>query len=377
MRYQKNFNRFLLSLATLLLFFLAACDEEGSTTSELNFDQGAMLTNIGQKVIFPNYATFNSKAANLQSAVADFTNAPTEEALQNAQEALKEAYLAWQRVNIYNFGPAEEVALRQNVNEFPTQTTKIENTIASGSWDLTSFTSVSQKGLPALDYLLFAGNSPAEILAQYTTAEYAENRRQYLQEVANDLSGLASEVYKGWDPNQGNYLGEFNTTLGNSAGSSLSLLVNNLNEGYEMIKNKKLNIPLGNRSIDGEPIPKAVEAYYSGISLDLIKANLESVENTFRGRANGTEGPGLDDYLDAHYQAGNIQNDLTDQILTQFAKAKQAVDAIPDPLSEAVVSATDKGNAAYTELQNLVVYLKNDLPQALSVLISYVDNDGD
>lgn len=351
-------------------------DEEGTDT-ELVFDQGAMLTHIGQKIIFPHYADFKNKANNLHNAVSLFTESPTEEALGNAREVLKETYLAWQKVNLYEFGPAEELALRQNMNEFPTQYATIENNIASGTWDLASFRNIDQKGLPALDYLLFREGSPSATLPDFTTAENADNRRQYLQEVADEVNELATEVYNGWDPQQSNYLGTFNTTLGNSANSSLSLLVNNLNIGYEIIKNKKLNIPLGNRTIDGQPIPRAVEAYYSGISLELMKANLESVEHTFRGVANGIDGPGLDDYIDAHYKAGNIQNDLTDQILTQLAKAKHAVNALPEPLSEAVTMANEAGNKAYAELQSLVVYLKNDMPQALSVLISYVDNDGD
>lgn len=364
-------------LCSICLLSFTSCNEEGETESELNFDQEEMLTNIGQKVIFPNYAAFNAKATSLQTAVQNFTNTPTEENLLAAQNALKETYRAWQHVYLYEFGPAADLALRQNINEFPTQYTTIEDKIASGSWDLSSFTSVQQKGLPALDYLLFSDDSPSAVLAKFTTAENAESRRNYLKDLAKDVNRLAGEVYTAWEPKEGNYLGTFNTTTGNSANSSLSLLVNNLNSGYEIIKNKKLNIPLGNRSIDEKPIPRAVEAYYSGISLELMKASLQSVENTFKGFANGTDGPGLDDYIDAHYQAGNIQNDLTDQILSQLGKAKEAVNALPEPLSEAVVSANEAGDNAYNELQNLVVYLKNDLPQALSVLISYVDNDGD
>lgn len=380
----KQSNCFLSLFCCLCLLSFASCSEKGDTgtdeegtDTELAFDQGAMLTHIGEKVIFPHYADFKNKATNLHNAVKLFTESPTEEALENARETLKETYLAWQRVNLYEFGPAEDLALRQNMNEFPTQYVTIENNIASGTWDLTSFRNIDQKGLPALDYLLFREGSSSAMLPDFTTAENAAKRRQYLQEVADEVHELATEVYNGWDPQQGNYLGTFNTTLGNSANSSLSLLVNNVNIGYEIIKNKKLNIPLGNRTIDGQPIPRAVEAYYSGISLELMKANLQSVEDTFRGVANGTDGPGLDDYLDAHYKAGNIQNDLTDQILMQLAKAQQAVNALPEPLSEAVTMANEAGNKAYTELQSLVVYLKNDMPQALSVLISYVDNDGD
>lgn len=356
-------------------FVFSGCTEEkpNDKENELDFDQQAMLTNIGQNIIFPHYASFKDKTAALQTAISAFTANPNEAQIEAARTALKDAYFSWQRVTIYEFGPAGDWALRQNVNEFPADFPTIENKIANGSWDLNSFTSIKLKGLPALDYLLFKENA----LSDFTEGENAANRSQYLQDVADQLALLAEDIYQEWDPQQGNYLGEFNTNLGNSAGSSLSLLVNSLNEGFERIKNKKLSFPLGNRSIDEEPSPLWVEAYYSGISLELMKANLESVENTFRGRANGLEGLGLDDNLDTHYQAGNIQDDLTDIILSELQDARQAIEAIPAPLSDAVVNARDKANMAYDELQALVVHLKTDMPQALSVLISYVDNDGD
>lgn len=364
-------------LLTTLVCFISGCADENGKEKEVNFDQQAMLTNIGQQIIFPNYANFRAKANALQTAVANFSAQPTAESLATARAAQQEAYLAWQHVNLYEFGPAESLALRDNVNTFPTRHTTIENKIASGSWDLESFTSVDQKGLPALDYLLFAGADINETLEAYTTAEHADSRTQYLQDVTNDLQQLATEVYSGWDPEGGNYLGTFSTTTGNSAGSPLSLFVNQLNEGYEMIKNKKLGLPLGIRSIQNEPIPGAVEAYYSGISLELMQANLRSVEASFKGQANGSDGPGLDDYLDAIYQAGNIQDDLSSDILHQLNTAQQAVANINSPLSEAVVNDAPTARLAYDELQDLVVLLKTDMPSALGVLISYIDNDGD
>lgn len=364
-------------LLTALACYISGCSEENGREKEVNFDQQAMLTNIGQQIIFPNYANFRAKTNALQAAVTAFAAEPTAESLATARAAQQETYLAWQRVNLYEFGPAESLALRDNVNSFPTRHTSIENKIASGSWNLESFTSVDQKGLPALDYLLFAGADVNETLAAYTAAEHADKRMRYLQDVTNDLQQLATEVYNGWAPEGGNYLGTFSTTTGNSAGSPLSLFVNQLNEGYEMIKNKKLGLPLGIRSIQNEPIPRAVEAYYSGISLNLMQANLRSVEASFKGQANGNDGPGLDDYLDAIYQAGNIQDDLSSEILHQLNTAQQALARINDPLSEAVVNDTQTARKAYDELQNLVVLLKTDMPSALGVLISYIDNDGD
>lgn len=366
---------FSLFLLSCLAFF--SCTEEADKETEVNFDRQGMLTNIGQHIIFPAYANFNSKAGILEESIHDFTHQPATATLAAAQDALKETYRAWQKVSLYEFGPAEEVALRMSVNSFPTDFPAIENNIASGSWNLSFYSSLQKKGLPALDYLLFSENSPEEIVAAYTTAEHAADRRQYLHDVADELRALALEVYTGWTPEGGNYLGEFSTSTGNDAGSPLSLLVNQFNQGYEVTKNKRLGIPKGTSSANGTPFPKAVEAYYSGISLELMQTNLHAVEALFRGEANGTDGLGLDDYIEAVYQAGNIQDDLSTTILTQFQSIHEAVAALPAPLSEAVVSSPGKADAAYTELIGLMQYIKADMPQALGVNISYFDNDGD
>lgn len=363
--------------ALLLGLGLLSCTEESGKETEVKFDRQAMLTNIGQNVIFPAYANFNQKANALELAVHDFTEAPDLASLSAAQEALKAAYRAWQKVYLYEFGPAEAVALRMSVNTFPTDFPAIENNITNGSWNLNFVSSLNKKGLPALDYLLFSGESQEEILAAFSTAEHAASRRQYLHDVADQLAGLATEVYNGWAPEGDNYLGTFSTSTGNSAGSPLSLLVNQFNEGYEVIKNKQLGLPLGKKSMDGEAIPLAVEAYYSGMSLELMQASLQSVENTFTGTANGEDGPGLDDHLNALYQAGVIQTDLSSEIIQQLNKIKQAVAAIKDPLSEAVLTDASTANQAYDEIQRLVVLIKSDMPSALGVTITYYDNDGD
>lgn len=364
-------HRFILS--TLLLIGFSACNEESGVNSTLNFDQQAMLTNIGQNIIFPAYNLYKEKTSALREAVNTFSNEPNEANLTSAQEALKEAYIAWQGVTFYEFGPAEDEAFRMKNNAFPTDTTKIKNSISTNSWDLTSFTSVDQKGLPALDYLLFKENA----LADFTTAENAATRLQYLKAVTNTLHALALHVYNQWNPQEVNYLETFTSNTGNSATSSLSLLVNQLNQGFEITKNQRLNIPRGGRSVNGDPFPKKVEAYYSGISLDLIEANINALESLYKGQANGTDGLGLDDNIKAHYEAGNIENDLNATILGLIASLRTQINEIPGPLSQAVVNDNAKVSAAYNEAQELVGYLKTEMPQTLSVVISYIDNDGD
>lgn len=368
----------LFSLLAFLAVATACKDDGGSTSGSVDFDERAMLENYGQNLIYPAYANFESETSSLASSINTFTASPTEASLQAAQAAFKETWLAWQGISGFEFGPAEELGLRMNINFFPTRYPKIDNAIQSGSWDINGLYSGDMRGMPALDYLLFSETGDNSlILERFTTDTNAAQWQRFTNEVAEHLHAQASAVHTGWNPEGGNYLGTFISTTGNSASSSLSLLVNNFIMGFEVIKNQKTRNPLGLLSQDGQPIPRAVEAYYSAYSLPLMKENLEAVQRSFHGTYASGDGPGLADYLAAHHAAGNTEVNLAEAINTQFDAIKAAVNNIPPPLREAVVSNPQAVETAYAEMANIMSLLKADMPSALSVQITYQDNDGD
>lgn len=365
-------------LLALLTLATACKDDGGNTNGSVDFDESAMLENYGQNVIYPAYAFFETKTSSLQSSISSFTTDPTEASLLAAQNALKDTWLAWQGISGFEFGPAEELGLRMSINNFPTRYPKIDNAVQTGSWDINGLYSGDMRGMPALDYLLFSETGDnSQILERFTTNANAANWQRFTNEVAAHLHAQAVAVHNGWDPQDGNYLGTFISTTGNSASSSLSLLVNNFIMGFEVIKNQKTRNPLGLLSQDGQPIPRAVEAYYSAYSLPLMQANLEAVQNIFNGTYASGDGPGLADYLAAHHAAGNTEVNLAEAINSQFEAIKAAVNNIPPPLREAVVDNPQAVQTAYTEMTNIMSMLKADMPSTLSVQITYQDNDGD
>ena len=369
----------LLPLFLLLFVFTTACKDEEGGKNAVDFDERAMLDNYGKNLIFPAYASLNQKTELLQTKVNAFVQLPTEASLTEAQNALKDAWLAWQHVSMFEFGPAATLGLRKNIAHFPTRSTKINNAIAAGSWDLNSLYAYEMKGFAALDYLLFPGLADqTNVVGRYTTDVNSTNWKQYLQAVTNDLQAKTAAVHQQWKPDGGNYLGTFITNTGNTASSSTSLLVNQLIQGFEVIKNRKIREPLGLLSIDGQPAPRNVEAYFSGYSLPLLTASVQAVENIIEGNFASGEGLGLADYLQAHYKAGNTQTDLAAELRAQLQEIKTAVNAIPEPLQQAVVNNKALVNAAYDEMVFLMPLLKGDLPSTLSIKVEdYGDIDGD
>ena len=58
--------------------------------------------------------------------------------LEMLQEKFINAYLSWQTVSAFEFGPAGETSalLRSNINTFPTNSTKIESNIQNNDYNL-------------------------------------------------------------------------------------------------------------------------------------------------------------------------------------------------------------------------------------------------
>ena len=355
------------------LLFISSCNPEGNNS--VNFDREAMLGNIGSNIIIPNYTNLSDKMNLLQQAAADFTASPDNSKLTTLQTTFKNAYLSWQKCSAFEFGPAMQVSLRMSVNTFPTDSVQIQTNINSGSYNLEAANNIDARGFPALDYLLHKRNeNNTDVLERFTTNPEAQAWKDYLTALVNDTKNLVDTVKNSWEPTSGNYLDTFSSNDGTDVGSSLGELVNQLNYDYEQLKNARIGIPAGKQTL-GVALPEKCEAYYAGYSVELALEHINGIKNLYLG-AGDADGVGLDEYLIA-LDAKHGNGQLSDAIKTQLDLAITALQNVPDPLSETVVSNQTIVNTAYTEIQKGVVLLKTDMPSALSVLITYQDGDGD
>ena len=360
-----------------LIFTIVSCKNDNKIdTDKPPFDREVMLENIGNNIIIPNYNVLLTNLQSLKQSTDLFTAAPDAARLDECRSAFLSSYKAWQHCSAIEIGPAEQKLLRANVNTFPTDTTKINHNIQSGKYNLLAASNLTAKGFPAIDFLLFHPSSTAGIISQFTNAENAVKRKQYLNTLVSELVGLVTAVNNQWKATGGNYIKTFTTSLGNDAGSSIGVLVNQLNYDYEILKTNKLAIPFGKKSL-GTPYPEKVEGYYCGKSMDLIKEHLKAIECLYLGKnSEGQDKTGLDDYL-IHLNAKHNDKSLDNAIKEQFGSIKNAAAVVPDPLPSAILNNASEVNSAYIEVQKGVVLLKADMPSALGVLITYQDNDGD
>ncbi len=342
-----------------------------------SFDKAGMLANIGENIIVPAYANLKLSVDSLDSATNVFVTNPTPTNLQAIQSIFIKAYIRYQSVSCFEFGPADVELLRASFNIFPCDTPKINAKIVAGDFNFATVNDIDVKGFPAVDYLLFNSNqNNTLVLTRFTTSANATNTKEYLKALVTELKRKTDAVNTGWSAAGGNYISTFKNNEGSSVGSSLSLLVNQFNYDYENLKNARIGIPLGKKSL-GTPFPNKVEAFYSGMSLTLAIAQLNSIENIYLGRdAQNKDGLGLDDYVvavDAQHPLGP----LNEVIKNKIAVAKTKLAAFQGPLSEAIKKDPASVDAAYLEIFQLTVLIKVDMPSAFGVMITYEDNDGD
>jgi uncharacterized protein len=379
MKSLKKYCLFILLGSVLVLSFNACKKDkkEDEITPEDSFDKSGMLANIGDNIIIPAYASLKISVDSLQLSSNMFVANPTLATLTDLQAKFIRAYKNYEWSSAFEFGPAEIEYFRSAFNIFPCDTLEINNKIANANYTFTAASDLDAKGLPAIDYLLYGNNQDYNaVLARYTTDVNASNSKTYLTALINELKTKCDAVNNGWSASGGNYISTFKNSTGSDVGGSIGMLVNQLNFDLELLKNAQVGIPLGKKTL-GTPQPSKVEALYSAQSLILVTEHLKSIENIYLGKnISNSNGLGFDDYL-IHLGTQYGSGSLNDAINNKFSLAKNKLSLIPGTLSDAVINNPSVVDAAYVELQQLVILLKVDMPSALGVSITYIDADGD
>lgn len=362
----------ILAVLSVAIFVFFACNKDTESPSG-NFDRKKMLENYADNLIIPAFNELNRKSDALSSAINNFTNDPSELTLQLAQESWKNAYLSWQYANAYNFGPAGEAGLKKSLVEeigtFPVSASAIDSMLTLETYNLSNLRR-DTRGFLALDYLLFSlDNNNSAVVSKYLVSENARNN---LKAIATHLLNNIKSVNDAW---KGSYRNTFVENSGTSVGSSTSMLYNEFVKSFESIKNFKIGLPIGMRPGQINTEPTLVEAYYSGTSVEMVKAHLNAIELIWYGTSKvGVTGTGFKAYLES-VEGGPALITSTE---AQLAILNSKMNALPnDRLSEQVGSNMPALQALYIELQKHTRFFKSDMASLLGIAITFSSSDGD
>lgn len=370
-------------LLLVLSAILWACGSGGETTDpptpvDEGKDRKVILTHLADNVIIPAYGNFKAKLDLMVTKGDAFAAKPDAATLKDFRAAWVEAYTEWQKVELFDFGPAERQTLRNFFNIYPASEKGINDNIADPSANLEVPASFAQQGFPALDYLLNGlGSTDATILGFYTTAPDAAKRIVYIKRLTGRMKTLLDKVTTEWTT----YRETFITKTGLDIGSSTSLMVNGFVLHYErFIRSGKFGIPSG-AMLNGVVSADKVEAFYKkDISKTLAQTAHQAVIDFFNGKniKTGADGPSFKTYLVALGAKDSATGQsLAEIINNQFASSKTKMEVLKPNLYEEVKTNNQAMIAVYTEMQKAVRMLKVDMTSAMSITITYTDNDGD
>ena len=362
----------------VILFVIAtvvyACSKSdtGPDVPVDEFDRTAMLTHLADNIIIPSLEAFKGNSLELKNAAQTFSESPNTSNLESLRSIWYTAYKAWQHVEMFNIGKAEELQFVNFINVYPVTESDIEANVSSGTYDLNHPNNHDAQGFAALDYMIHGiASDDASIIAKFTTDAKAANYKAYLTDVASKIDDITGEVVNDWN---GTYRDSFISNAGNSATSSLNKLVNDFIYYYEKgLRANKVGIPAGNFS--ATPLPAKVEAYYKRtISKELLVEALSAVEDFFKGKSynSSAQGTGFKGYL-----SSLNRDDLVTQIETQLGVAKAQINSLDANFYTQITTNNTEMTKAYDELQRVVVMFKVDMLQAFSVSVDYIDADGD
>jgi predicted lipoprotein len=370
---------FALLLTLLFLGCSSGSDKPDPQPAEEGKDRAVMLKALAENVVIPSYDQFKTKFDVMATKSKAFTAKPDVQTLSEFRGAWADAYVAWQRVELFDFGPAEKQTIRNFFNIYPAGEAGIAANIADPTSNLEVPASYATQGFPALDYLINGlGADDTAILIYYTTDKDAAKRLAYITRVITRMESLLSKVIGDW---KGEYLNTFISKTGLDIGSSTSSMVNGIVLHYERyIRSGKFGIPSGAMA-NGIPAPEKVEAFYKkDISKSLAQTAHKAYVDFFNGKHAVTDeaGPGLKTYLDAlGAKDSGTGKLLTETINAQFLVATAKLDALKPNLYDEVKTNNQAMKDMYTEMQKAVRMLKVDMTSAMSITITYTDNDGD
>ncbi|HLU84433.1 MAG TPA: imelysin family protein [Vicingaceae bacterium] len=373
--------KMIVSGVILALLLIAGCSKDdkkdNNTTDPVEeYDREVMLTNYADAYILPAYSAYTSGIDSLKAAAINFNSTLNVTSLNQLRIKWENALLLWQDVGFLEFGPAQNISLRSQTNVYPIDTVLVTNNIAAGSYNLQLASNFDAKGLQAVEYLINGtGNNDNDIVTYFSNTT---NASTYLIDVITDLETNANYVNNEWiSTYRSNFIAN---SASNAQGSSVSDIVNAISLHYEtFIRKGKIGLPAGVfNGFSQLPMPEHVEAYHYEQSLPFVYRSLVSLQKFIKGEhyASSVNGEGLEDYLNfVRAQSGG--QPLSTLINNQFINISGELANINDPLSNEVVNNNQGVRDVYQQMQQMVPFIKVETANALDVMITYQDNDGD
>lgn len=356
-----------------------------SSSGTSSITRGALLQSVAACKL-DLLASFRKAAEDFDTAAAAAKNDPS--ARDAARLSWKNAIDLWQRVEVFQFGPAGPTttpggqSLRDHIYSWPlVSRCLVEQNIVSKAYanaDFATTSLVNMRGLAAAEYLLFYDGSdnacsPATGInasgqwAMLGLDELAARKAHYASVAAGGVLHSARTLENAWRSDGGDFFKQFvNAGSGGSVYSTEQMALNAVSDAMFYLeiplKDLKLARPLGLTDCDAAMCPETVESRFAGRSRTHIRNNLLG----FRMLMSGCEAGGnigFDDLLEA-VGASALATKMQDNV----ESAITATDAVPhDDLAQALNSAPSTVQDLHAAIKRITDLLKTEFVSVLDL----------
>ena len=350
----------LIFIYLLIFTVLLACNSDSDNQETFNLKQ--LRADLINSVEQPTTTLFFESIQNLHTIIIAFSNDISIENLHKTKEAWKIAAGTFSTIEPYNFGEIKSTNIQTAFYSWGANDTGINEYISSNkSIDEETINSLSTtyRGLSAIEFLLF------ELSDQETIDSFSNSRRiEYLMVLGSNLVTKA-EIYKTlWKTSRKNFIENIQTGIN----GSINQIVNQIYALLEDVKSFKIGQPAAIEKTN-TPDAEKLQAEKSKFSLTLIQKNIESIKKIYFGNANG-----LDDYIFSETK----NTKLNDKISKTFTDIENTINNLNSkPLKENIFDKPNEVKILYDKIKYLLLLMKIDVANVLSVTITVTDNDGD
>jgi predicted lipoprotein len=275
------------------------------------FNPIPLLSNLSNNVILKSYSDLEQAATDFNTLAQNYNGDCSNNAssLLNLQSAWKKNMSILKQIEIIQFGPAQFGGFYESIDPWvisyldnTTPDTTGINSFISGSTTINS-ANVStlnklQKGLPAIEYLLFSdinANTSVSVICSGLTSRRLDFTKQLISLYLISAQNLHSQ----WKPSGSNYVNELPTAGSgsiyfSSQQTALTTLLLQLSNHIEFIRDNKLGYPAGlTVRSNGVKRSNIIESRFASRSIDNLVDNLVGVNNLYTG----INGPGISEYI--------------------------------------------------------------------------------
>ena len=164
-----------------------------------NTDQSDVSSAMVDSVVLPSYSRLSNASQDLNQALQNLVNNPTQSTFDKAKISWRSARKTWEVTETWAYGPAETLDFDPNLDDWPVSTNELAATLDSKS-NFTAKTlqnlDTTSRGFHGIEYVLFGRNNNL-------VEELSSNELAYLKSAGEDLENNADGLLQAWSGSEG------------------------------------------------------------------------------------------------------------------------------------------------------------------------------